>query len=116
MSDSKLPEDLEAAIERYLDLKRQAHAAGAKLIKSLPEGCQLPHGVEMHLVGDIFVNYVFQNGACRYLTDLAVNFTARFKAWAIAQSIQPASVESVKLRVDDWPEVVGGDDECNAKS
>jgi hypothetical protein len=107
MSDANLPEDLKAAIEKYLELKRATHDAGVAVTKLMDDACQLPHDIKMMMLGDVFLSYVFQNGACKYLTDITINFQPHFEAWMIGQQLKQNVMQAIKLRgPDDWPEIV----------
>jgi hypothetical protein len=108
MSENKLPEDLQKAIAWYVDLKKETHDAGKEILAILGEN-KLPHEVQMMMLGDIFLSYVFQNGGCNYLTDITINFKAHFEAWLIGQRIKENIFGSVKLQCpEEWPEMIGG--------
>jgi hypothetical protein len=107
MPEQELPETLREAIDRDLDLKRQTHDVGCEITKLMDDAARLPHGVRMMMLGDVFLSYVFQNAACKYLTDITIDFKAHFEAWIIGQHLKQNGMAAIKLRgPEEWPDEI----------
>jgi hypothetical protein len=105
---SEISHELQTAIEKYLALRNETHEAGQAALKMIADSQSLPHDIQMMMLADVFLSYVFQNAACNYLIDLTVNFQGHFTAWQIGQALKNKVIGAVKLRgPEEWPETIG---------